>query len=504
MIEEDKTIKNFYSGQITVFMLMLFMIVSSVLIAQYHSAVYYACRADSERAGRLSVDSLLAGYVKPLKERYQILAFDGGFGEKEFSQEKINGELLDVYKKNIQSSVDKKNIINSTLDESLFTMLIENDWRFLLREITLNRVEFVREDGLETLMKMLKDKNNEASDTLQEERQEAERASQEETSESEEDKEDGENEEKEHVDDPRDIVTDIWNRGILYAACPGEYQISDKECSMGDVSYPESGQEMQGEIDFKDEESIQGMFKKWDNIFDSDNMLKGTVEDAAAVWYMEEVFHNGTTHLKDSSDNYERVLEYEIEYIIAGNEKDEENLKSVLWRLLALRCVMNLSHILLSPEKQMQVTETAGVIGAALVIPYFIGVIAFLLKATWAFAESLSDCRALLRGKKVPIIKSDATWHLSWERMLSLNVNMLDGYEGNEGMTYEDYLKIFLLIQNRNEKYRRMTHLIEKNIRLQNEYSNFYLKNCIYGVQVTFQNEFSVGENYKVQTGLSY
>ena len=71
-------------------------------------------------------------------------------------------------------------------------------------------------------------------------------------------------------------------------------------------------------------------------------------------------------------------------------------------------------------------------------------------------------------------------------------------------MTYEDYLKIFLLIQNRNEKYRRMTHLIEKNIRLQNEYSNFYLKNCIYGVQVTFQNEFSVGENYKVQTGLSY
>ena len=113
MIEEDKTIKNFYSGQITVFMLMLFMIVSSLLIAQYHSAVYYACRADSERAGRLSVDSLLAGYVKPLKERYQILAFDGGFGEKEFSQEKINGELLDVYKKNIQSSIDKKNIINA-------------------------------------------------------------------------------------------------------------------------------------------------------------------------------------------------------------------------------------------------------------------------------------------------------------------------------------------------------------------------------------------------------
>ena len=81
---------------------------------------------------------------------------------------------------------------------------------------------------------------------------------------------------------------------------------------------------------------------------------------------------------------------------------------------------------------------------------------------------------------------------------------MLDDNAGNEGLAYDDYLKIFLLIQNRDEKYRRMTHLMEKNIRLQQEYSGFYMKNCIYGVQAVFQSEFGIGGTYQVQTGLSY
>ena len=81
------------------------------------------------------------------------------------------------------------------------------------------------------------------------------------------------------------------------------------------------------------------------------------------------------------------MLAYEVEYILAGNDSDSENLKAVLWKLLAFRSVMNLSHILLSGEKGMQVEQTAAALSTALLIPEFIEVVAFLMKAAWAFAE---------------------------------------------------------------------------------------------------------------------
>ena len=486
-------------GQVTVFMTLLFLVVVSLLMAQYRSALFYACQADAERAACLSVESFLAGYHRPLRDYYQILAVDGGFGQSAFQEEWLEEQLCSVFEENMKSAYGGKGAGAVILEEPIFTFLIDGDWDFFLREITLNRTEAAVSSGIEYIMEQWKIKNDEASARLNQKREDAAQAAKEPT---ESGQQNVENSDRKPVTDPRDFVAEIWNQGILAAACPEDFALSGKRCPMTDVSFPEAGQKIHEHIDFKDDANIQRLLEKWDGILAPETGLRGIVEDGAVQLYIMEVFDHAAT--AESRIKHGRVLAYEVEYILAGNDSDSENLKTVLWKLLAFRSVMNLSHILLSGEKGLAVQQTAMALSTALLLPQFTEVVAFLLKAVWAFAESLADCRTLLKGGKIPLMKDETTWYLSWEQMLRLNGHALDGNNGGEGIDYQGYLQMFLMLMNRDVKYRRMTHLMEKNIRLLPQYPQFRMAQCIYGVQATFYCEIGHGMGYKAQAALSY
>lgn len=502
-------------GQLTVFMALVFFLVVSLLMAQYRSAVFYVRRADAERAAGLSAESFLAGYSRPLRDYYQILAVDGGFGQDTFQEEMLEEQLRYVFEKNVKAGFGAGNSADTEMEEPVFTLLIDGDWDFFLREIQLNRMDAAVSDGIAYIMEQWKEKNDRAAGDLSRKRAEAEARVEAESASADANGaagQEGNNEQaedagqpdssREPVTDPRDFVAEIWNQGILAAACPEDFAVSEKQCPMTDVSFSEAGQKIQRFIDFKDDASIQDLFEGWDGILEPEAGLRETVSDGAVQLYIMEVFDHAAA--AESRVGHDRVLDYEVEYILAGNESDSENLKTVLWKLLAFRCVMNLSHILMSGEKGLQAGQTAALLSTALLIPQFTEVVAFLLKCAWAFAESLSDCRTLLKGGKVPLMKDDTTWYLTWEQMLHLDSQMLDGNSGTEGIDYQGYLQIFLLLMKRDTKYRRMTHLMEKNIRLLPEYSGIRMDNCIYGVQVVFDCDFGQGGMQRVQTALSY
>ena len=495
------------SGQLTVFMALLFMLVVSLLMAQYRSALFYARRADAERAAALSVSSLLAEYQRPLRDYYQILSVDGGFGQDIFQEEILEERLKAVFAENLNSSLGMDSAGEIQMDEPIFTMLIDGNWDFFLREISLNRTDAMLSEGLEYIIDQWQSKKKEEVLDLSQKQAEAVRSGEGQTG--------GENkntgaaeneglssEPAQPVIDPRDFVMEIWNQGILAAACPATFSVSEKSCVMTDVSFPEAGRRIQAAVDFGDSDSVKALMDQWENILEPGSGIRELVEDAAVRLYIGDVFQNAAS--KEVSVAHERVLDYEVEYIIAGNTSDRENLETVLWKLMAFRSVMNLSHILMSAEKGMQVEETAVLLSAALLIPQFVKVIAFLSKTAWAFAEALSECRTLLKGGKVPLIKSAESWYLSWEQMLWLDGGALDGNSGDEGTDYEGYLQMLLLLTKRDTKYRRMTHLMEKNIRLLPEYADFRMAHCIYGVQVIFDYEAGMGMKGRVQTALSY
>lgn len=493
-------------GQLTVFMALLFIIVVSLLMAQYRSALFYARRADAQRAAALSVSGLLAEYQRPLRDYYQILAVDGGAGQEIFQEEFLEERLQRVFAENMETSLGMAGAGRVRIDEPVFTMFIDGDWDFLLREISLNRADAVLKDGIEYIMNQWQRKKSDEILVLNQEQAEAEAAQNRSEAENEPQNGSPENENlpspAETVTDPRDFVMEIWNQGILAAACPEDFTVSEKSCAMTDVSFPEAGRRIRETVDFKDAASVQALMGKWDGILEPEAGLREMAEDGAVQMYIMDVFQNAAS--KEVRVKHERVLDYEVEYMIAGNESDAENLKTVLWKLIAFRSVMNLSHILMSAEKGMQVEETAALLSAALLIPQFVKVVSFLLKSAWAFAEALADCRTLLKGGKVPLMKDEENWYLSWEQMLRLNGSVLDGNDGKEGIDYEGYLQMLLLLTKRDTKYRRMTHLMEKNIRLLPEYANFHMSHCIYGVQAVFYYEAGLGMEGRVQAALSY
>lgn len=490
----------YLEGQITVFVLMLFMLVVSILFAQYQSALYYVCRADAERAARISVDSMLAGYQRPLRDRYQILAVDGGFGKKEFKKEWIENQLKIVFEENMQGSLIKT-LVNeiSIPDGAMYTMLIENDWDFFLREINLNREDALLTEGVQYILDTWKQENDKASLSFQQKRYEAENAQ----DFSQENEEEMIDRSIENVQDPREGLMSIWNKGILEAACPENFNISEKCISIEDVSFPEAIENVGTWIDFKDDSSVQNLLYKWDEILKPDFGIQEVKNDLAVQAYIQEVFRHALT---DESElpRETSALAYEIEYFIGGHETDTENMKIVLWKLLAIRTVFNLSYLMTSAKKHEQVMATATGLSTVLLIPQFTEVVAFVLKVVWAFAEALSDCRTLLNGGKIPLMKNNETWYLSWNQMLQLNAGTLDGNLGNEGLDYASYLQILCVFTEREAKYRRMTHIMEKNIRLYPGYENFYMKNCVYGMQTEFQCKFGRFGSYRVKTALSY
>ena len=127
-----------WDGQVTVFALMIFMVVLSVLISQYRSALFYACYTDANTDARLSADAFLAAYHRELRNCYGILAVDAGCGQKTFNSQKIEQKLLQDFKRNIEGSLIRTQVELVNFTESpIYTCLIDGDWEFFIRELNL-------------------------------------------------------------------------------------------------------------------------------------------------------------------------------------------------------------------------------------------------------------------------------------------------------------------------------------------------------------------------------
>ena len=155
-------------------------------------------------------------------------------------------------------------------------------------------------------------------------------------------------------------------------------------------------------------------------------------------------------------------LNYAVEYVLAGKESDIQNLEYVVNRLLVIREALNFIYL----QKDIQKQEEAYTLAAALVgvtgIPPLIEAAKTGILMAWAFQESTNDVSALLEGKKVPLMKSAATWN----------------QESDQGISYQDYLRLLLLTQKREKKTMRTLDLIENRIRIMKDCPNFRIDNC--------------------------
>lgn len=160
-----------------------------------------------------------------------------------------------------------------------------------------------------------------------------------------------------------------------------------------------------------------------------------------------------------------RALLYEVEYLLGQKSSDKENLMAVITRILAIREAANFLYLLSDPIKMQQLEAMALTLGSSSLNPLVIEVIKLGIMTAWAFGESILDIRALLAGKKVPLLKSSDTWTLELENMELVSQKFSTAKESEWGLSYENYLGILLLFMEEKELAMYTMNVQEATIR---------------------------------------
>lgn len=196
----------------------------------------------------------------------------------------------------------------------------------------------------------------------------------------------------------------------------------------------------------------------------------GLLDRLAFIQYLYQYFaHYGQTS--------EGILDYEAEYILCGKHSDWDNLNGVLTRLYGLREGANMLYLYSDKTKCTEAEVVAALAATLLLCPELTEPFKNAILLAWASAESMYEVRCLFRGKKVPITKTTENWHTSLTGILK---GMFDGEENNlqEGLRYEDYLRVFLNLGNQEEMALRAMDLMEANIRCTPGNDAFRLDSC--------------------------
>lgn len=219
----------------------------------------------------------------------------------------------------------------------------------------------------------------------------------------------------------------------------------------------------------------------------------GGVSQVAAVdvmmcQYMKKYFSS----VVNQTEETDKRLDYEWEYMLCGKESDQKNLEAVISRLVLLRSIVNTVAVLSSSEKR----ETAH--AAALAVVGFTGMeplIRFtqtLLLVLWGMAESLVDVAGILQNKQVPLVKGaedivvsfSELYQISHEYVMKKVAGLPKASEHSFG--YPEYMMLLMAGTGREVRCYRMMDLMEWNIR-DHDVAGFNFGSCVDSFRVRGQ-----------------
>ncbi len=175
-------------------------------------------------------------------------------------------------------------------------------------------------------------------------------------------------------------------------------------------------------------------------------------------------------------ENAEDVLRYQIEYLIAGHESDVDNLRSVINRLCLMREAANAVYLLTDETKYNQIKAVAEFVCTLILLPELSSLLEGAIVLGWAFAESVYDVKTLLSGGRVPLLKDGDSWHYGLESALQGELD--DVGKGDRGLSYEDYLRVLMMLGDKETLTMRAMNMVEADIRNTSGNFAFRLDGC--------------------------
>lgn len=198
------------------------------------------------------------------------------------------------------------------------------------------------------------------------------------------------------------------------------------------------------------------------------------------------------------------LLKYQLEYILFGKNSDKENLKEAANKLVLVRQVSNIVYLWTDSAKVAEVDAAAAGIASAVLMPEIQPIVKASLMFAWAYAESIGDMRILLGGGKVPLLKTSEDWNLQFSNLKDYNKHIKNVRGSEKGLTYREYLRLFLLTMNKENKTERFMDVIEMDLRKTAGNKMFQLDGCADSIVANIESISKFGYRYDIKRFYCY
>lgn len=220
-------------------------------------------------------------------------------------------------------------------------------------------------------------------------------------------------------------------------------------------------------------------------------------------------------YIMDKMGNYmspkeDTKMKYEVEYIINGDYWDYNNLSHTLERIFQIRILANILALNLAEDKMDAIKPVSEILSALLEIPEIM--VTELVVLGWATLEAVVDCNDLIKGEKVSFIKKSSEIKVSISGLFEgAASNVLPGEVAEEGnkefnfkMGYEDYLRVLLYFTPTHYKAYTTMDMIEHDMRKTSGNEYFRFDSCTDIVKVSFSMESGYDFRFLTEKKYSY
>ncbi len=478
-------------GYLTVYLTLTLTLVLSLCLALIEGVRQNAIFLEAECVTDIGLNSILAEYHRELLEQYNLFAIDSSYGTS-LPQIAMTGKHLEGY--------IEKNV--STDDVFLDWLLYRDFCGMSLGEVKVTKALLLTDGNGAVFRKraaeaVWDDKNLDLYEDLKgwmntvESEQLTERDIAEEKRKLDEELESHDGEkiwisetEWETVDvvNPTSWLEGLRGEGVLSWAVDSS-RLSDNTISFENLieSRAEIGSINQGNM-------------KWDEFTESQQLLERFFFQEYLLQYMG---HYG-------AESEEDALSYQIEYLIAGTGSDRENLRNVINSIFAVREVANLSYIVSDQNNRLVAEGLAALLATAMGIPEVAEILEWIILMGWSFAESMYDVKCIMGGGRIPLMKTSDTWHYNLDKALSFDMEAEDYSSEDEGLSYTDYLRIFMFLQNKDKLTMRAMNMVEADIRATPGNENFRLDGCVDCVEAVVKMESAYGYECEITRKKGY
>jgi hypothetical protein len=471
------------NGSVSIFLSMILLFTLSVVFILSEGVRQLAIKQETKIVSHASRDYLESIYLKDLWDEYGILSVDMSLGSNSNNLIGLEEKLMQFIQKNENPEIDNGTDFLRTTPASCsidaYGVLTDNEGAPFIRLAAQKEFESIPMEAVDKLMDAVNEGKEGASaeDTLLNDIEKGEKA----------------------LKDIEKIKETNANKSGKETN-PSEIEKTEKNTS----KYPEKDwadteDPMKTAKNHKGKETLSLFIPEGKDVSNAsisvDNMLekrsisKGTIE-ADDPGIVNRVMFN--EYLMDRLSSYSNeketgTLKYELEYVLEGTGSDTENLKKVINKIMIFREAQNVTAIVADPVKNSDAGSLAVSIAGVSANPILIEAVKAGIIAGWAYVESVLDVRALMDGKKVPLLKNSTEWTSNLKSLPDLIQGRAQAKSVERGLSYDSYTRFLLYFKGQKWAAYRAMDIIEESLHEKKGFENIRMDRMLYACDVRIE-----------------